>query len=768
MSGGLALAVALDLPATTTQLIAVSCIGLFINSVGISIGAGLTGLQLLAGVARWNMIQGVVGGLTSLVILEHNGSLILATLALNLSFLIPIPANLRKIWPYLKADHRVTYRLCNEIFRGGIPYFILAALLVVYGTIDIPILQALTGSDEVGWYALAYRWVSVPALFAVTVATAFFPALSAEGRRVGTAFTQLANGALRLVVFVATPAAVGIALIAQPFLDVLYHGEFNEAVSLLRILAIHIPIVGLDVILGSTVMAADRQRSWVRVSVVASMFNPLLNLFAIPWSEQLFGNGAIGAAIVTVLTELMLMVGAIALRPAGVLDRATLNALLRMILASLTMVPVVLALGSAPLVVLVVAGAVTYGLASVALRTISFADLRRWSGRSRPSGAHPVPLAESPLEDVPVLATVDARPGDRAPCPGTRRHHPAPLVVTQESGANRMSEKVSVLICTRDRPDTVGQAIESVALCDYPDFDIHIMDQSTTTATRDIVDGLAERLAGTCPIVYHHLDKAGLSRAYNTGIRVSNGPIVACTDDDVIVPTDWITCIAEAFADDPEVGLLYGQVLVPDSLKDEVGLDTIVPALTRENTVRMHERHRNFKVWGMGANMAIRRSMLADVIGFDEALGGGAPLRSSQDFDFSLRVYRAGYAVRLDHRVKVDHYGSRTAEQWPGTLRNYGIGDGAFYSKHIRCGDRLAMRLLLRQFASVSRSWAGRCVRQRRPMPVGDYGRYLLTGIRMGARFDVDKEHRLYLETDRARIDVTEANVVTGVVRTAS
>ena len=129
-------------------------------------------------------------------------------------------------------------------------------------------------------------------------------------------------------------------------------------------------------------------------------------------------------------------------------------------------------------------------------------------------------------------------------------------------------------------------------------------------------------------------------------------------------------------------------------------------------------------IWGMGANMAMRRRMLDDIVGFDEALGGGAPLRSSQDFDFSLRAYRAGYAILLDHRVTVDHYGSRTPEQWPATQRNYGIGDGAFYSKHVRCGDLLALRLLLRQFAWVSRSWVvhscastGRCRQRLRPQP---------------------------------------------------
>ena len=30
-------------------------------------------------------------------------------------------------------------------------------------------------------------------------------------------------------------------------------------------------------------------------------------------------------------------------------------------------------------------------------------------------------------------------------------------------------------------------------------------------------------------------------------------------------------------------------------------------------------------------------------------------------------------------------------------LRNYGIGDGAFYSKHVRCGDMYALYLLVQQ-----------------------------------------------------------------------
>jgi GT2 family glycosyltransferase len=164
----------------------------------------------------------------------------------------------------------------------------------------------------------------------------------------------------------------------------------------------------------------------------------------------------------------------------------------------------------------------------------------------------------------------------------------------------------------------------------------------------------------------------------------------------------------------------------------------------------------------MGANMALRRDLLSDIIGFDEVMGGGAPLRSSQDFDFAFRAYRAGRAVLLEPSVTVDHYGSRAYDQWPATMRAYGIGDGAFFLKHIRCGDVLALRLFLARAARVVGQAVYRSVRQRKLVGVSEYGRNLIVGMREGARFGVDRRTRLYRETARARIEATDANVVTG------
>lgn len=324
--------------------------------------------------------------------------------------------------------------------------------------------------------------------------------------------------------------------------------------------------------------------------------------------------------------------------------------------------------------------------------------------------------------------------------------------------------KLSVVICTRDRPDTMGQALESVAECDFPRFDVHVMDQSTNTLTRDLVLDLAKRYEHKCDINYHFLEKAGLSRAYNAGMRASTGDVVACTDDDVIVPRDWIAQIAKAFEEDPDVGLLYGQVLVPASLEEAERTGAlIVPHLPIARRERLG-KGTPFKVFGMGANMGIRRSAFELVGGFDEALGGGGPLRSSQDFDFAFRMFRAGQCVLLAPEVKVDHYGSRTHDQWTGTMKAYGIGDGAFYSKHIRCGDPLALWLFAKVLLINNARRVKRALEDRR-WPADEYTPSLFVGVRDGAKFAVDREKRLYREKRAGQMRVTEANAVTGQKR---
>ncbi len=257
---------------------------------------------------------------------------------------------------------------------------------------------------------------------------------------------------------------------------------------------------------------------------------------------------------------------------------------------------------------------------------------------------------------------------------------------------------VSVVICTRNRPDLIGAALASVLANTYPSFDVLVVDQSDDDRTGEIVRAEARAHPR---LRYLHTPIAGLSRAYNIGVRETTGEVLAFTDDDCVAPPDWVQSVVSAFAAEPDADLLYGQVCLPPEMAAKLaGENGTVPTLDIEHPQRI-SRVEGFRLYGMGANFAARRRLFQRIGGFDELMGGGGALKSSQDFDFQYRAYVAGATLLLRPEVKVDHYGFRSDEQWPATLRAYGVGDGAFYGKHIRCGDLFALSLLARRMGRL-------------------------------------------------------------------
>jgi glycosyltransferase involved in cell wall biosynthesis len=303
---------------------------------------------------------------------------------------------------------------------------------------------------------------------------------------------------------------------------------------------------------------------------------------------------------------------------------------------------------------------------------------------------------------------------------------------------NSSSSFVSAVICTRNRPDKIGNAVETVLANTYPSFDLTIIDQSTNDETEAIVRRIGER---DSRVRYRRMSTSGLSRAYNLAISSTDGPIIAFTDDDCLVPPDWIGKIVTAFLEQPDGQLMYGQV-VP--AYPENGGDVLTPLLHIDKPERL-DRANGFRVFGMGANFAARRSLFEQAGMFDEILGGGGPLKSSQDFDLAYRAYRRNAAILLRPEVVVRHDGRRERKDWPTLLRAYGFGDGAFYSKHVRCRDPYAAWLAAKSFGISSARFVFKRARGNRPEEIY----YLLgfvQGIRGGLKFGVDRATLLYTE----------------------
>ena len=124
--------------------------------------------------------------------------------------------------------------------------------------------------------------------------------------------------------------------------------------------------------------------------------------------------------------------------------------------------------------------------------------------------------------------------------------------------------KVTVLVCTRNRPEMIEPCIVSILKNAYPDFELLIIDQSTDRKTEQIVK---QYMPKDKRLRYTHMEGKGKTRALNLGIRNSSGDIVATTDDDCTVSREWIEKIVESFKNNPDVGIVYGKVInKPDEL----------------------------------------------------------------------------------------------------------------------------------------------------------------------------------------------------------
>jgi O-antigen/teichoic acid export membrane protein len=381
----IALAALLGYDRVLLILVAWCALSMVFSSLYGTVTSGLHGLQRMAGSAVASVVQKVLLTALALIVLESGKGVIWYTALGSFAMFIQFAMAWYIFRPFKVPKFHLDLPMVWQSIRGGLPFLMAAAITMIYGKIDVPLLERLSDSSTVGWYSVAYQWVSMPAFFAGIVMMAVFPSLSALGTEIGSGFATQANKALRLVFLVGAPVATGLGLIARSLFRFVYSGtQFDNAAPVAGILAAHLPLVSLTMILSITVIASNREKAWLLIGIVAVVVNIGVNLVVIPWSVDRFNNGAIGAAVVTVVTEALITAGAVLLRPPGVFDRETVSFVLRCTAASLAMCPAVVLLAHS-LFTKIVLGAVVFAIFSLIFRLTTPSKLRTMVAQLRRS-----------------------------------------------------------------------------------------------------------------------------------------------------------------------------------------------------------------------------------------------------------------------------------------------------------------------------------------------------------------------------------------------
>lgn len=218
----------------------------------------------------------------------------------------------------LIINHIPSFRIetSYRLLKNSIPYFMWSIFAVVYYRIDAVMLSTMTTDEVVGWYGGAYRFFDIvmflPAIFTTVVFPIFSKLWDGKGENLPNTFQQ----SLKFIVMAGIPISILFFCYSEHMVSLFYGlDEYGPSVLVLQIFSIGILLVYIDFMLGSAILATDRQRAWAVVGFVAILLNIALNFLLIGYTQEQMGNGGIGAAITTIITELFILVAALFMLP---------------------------------------------------------------------------------------------------------------------------------------------------------------------------------------------------------------------------------------------------------------------------------------------------------------------------------------------------------------------------------------------------------------------------------------------------------------------
>jgi len=116
---------------------------------------------------------------------------------------------------------------------------------------------------------------------------------------------------------------------------------------------------------------------------------------------------------------------------------------------------------------------------------------------------------------------------------------------------------VSVIICTKNRPEECLRALKSVCIQSIGPQEIIVVDGSSTKELEELVRSITDSHCVPCKYLK---TKPQLTYQRNRGISHMTGDVGLFIDDDVILYSDYIEKILEAYANEPDVGGVAGTV----------------------------------------------------------------------------------------------------------------------------------------------------------------------------------------------------------------
>jgi O-antigen/teichoic acid export membrane protein len=267
----------------------------------------------------------------------------------------------------LKTDLKAWKQIISE----GWPITLSGTFIFIYNSLDTIIISLLKGEHEVGLYQISYKITGTIFILATLINQAYLPSLIHAIRKNDGSLEKIFGKALKSIFFWSAPITAGGIILGEKIIQYVFGDAYLEGVPAFRVLIVNCVIYFLSSAMTNLLYASRQQKKPIKIFFFGALANTIANLFMIPLYS------IIGAALTTVLAELVVLIGQYSIARKIVKIRLLTN-IWQTIVAASVMSAVLPFISNNNLFLALIAGTVVY-LGIYQLCQIIFNRLNRFS-----------------------------------------------------------------------------------------------------------------------------------------------------------------------------------------------------------------------------------------------------------------------------------------------------------------------------------------------------------------------------------------------------
>lgn len=124
-----------------------------------------------------------------------------------------------------------------------------------------------------------------------------------------------------------------------------------------------------------------------------------------------------------------------------------------------------------------------------------------------------------------------------------------------------MLPKISIIICTQNRPSDFADLLKTIKKQTYSPYEIIIVDDSSLDNSKRNIDIIGQLFEAKT--IFYTKGDGNLPSSRNIGIKIAKGDIVLFLDDDIILTNDLLHIFATFFNSHPNAVGVQGQIQYP-------------------------------------------------------------------------------------------------------------------------------------------------------------------------------------------------------------